>query len=589
VNDLTAGTSPASVSLRFSAGRDAAATLTWAQNTMWGPMQWFGKEANQFNISRAITLPCPLEQDRVIAALRRIIEGHQTLRTHFVASGGQPCQQVSASGGYEITVADAQDDPEAVSAGLVAQLAQDAFDHEAEWPLRVGWVLDGERRVAVVAVVGSHLAFDGWAFNRLADLLLGQLASDAGPALEQAAALTGAAGLQPLEQAAYQQSAAGQAQNQRGLQHWEHWLSATPASMFDMPRAETGDFPIERCFLDSSAVTVAAAMVAERTRTSFSTVLLCLTALVLTAYNGHDTCALKLIAGNRLDKRHRDLIALNALDAWLTVPIEDTDLDTAIKRINRLAFEAYRRAECDPLEVRELVRESGRRRGVPFDLSAYFNNGSRGSDWQSAVPDLGSAELSGLRRKSRFTSLDPLPRSDMKFMVAVTPLEDGVGRLGLLADTAYLPAPVAEQILRGIEALLCDAVTEEIGVSEIASRTGIKPVRRDPQWIRTPTGWVDLEEVERLIRQAAGGAEVAVFTRDDRGSTTTRAVTACVASALASPQALHQKVLDLLPDHAGAAAPDEYVICPASPRDPGTLEAWQVVPGAAHGLGRRLV
>lgn len=574
------------VCLKFSAGQDAAARLTWAQNIMWEAMQRFGKEANQFNISRAIVLARPVEQDRVLAALRRFIEGHQTLRTHFAESGGQPRQQVSASGAYEITVTDDQGDPAKVSEDMTARLALDAFDHEAEWPLRAGYVINGQLQVTAVAIVTSHLAFDGWAFNRFADLLLGQLASAEGPAQEEADALARVAALQPLEQAAYQQSATGQAQSQQGLRHWERLLSVAPASMFDMPRAETGDLPIERYLLDSTAVTAAGSALAARTRTSFSTVLLCLTALVLTAYNGHDTCALKLIAGNRLDRRSRDLIALNALDAWLTVPIEDTDLLTAIKRFHRPAFDAYRHAECDPLAARELVREVGRRRGVWFDLSAYFNNGHRGSDWQSVVPDLGPAELSGLRRDSRYSSLDPLSQSDMKFCVAVSHLGGGVSRLGLLADTAYLPAPLGEKILRGIEALLCDAVAGEIGVSEIASRIGITPVRRGAQWVRTPTGWVDLEAVQRLVRQAAGGAEVAVFLKDDNGLGERRKVTACVASASALPQALHESVLDLLPGYAGAAAPDEYVICEAMPQGSATLEAWQAIPGAAHGLGR---
>ena len=144
---------------------------------------------------------------------------------------------------------------------------------------RVGCVRDRAGRISAVALVGSHLAFDGWAFNTLTALLRGRLTDAPSPQETP----TAGSGAQPLAQAAFQQSTAGRQQSRLGLRHWEQGLSAAPASMFDLPRAATGDQPIERHLLDSTAVTAAATALATRTRTSFSTVLLCLTTLVLTA------------------------------------------------------------------------------------------------------------------------------------------------------------------------------------------------------------------------------------------------------------------------------------------------------------------
>jgi hypothetical protein len=577
----TAGeTTSAVVRLRFSIGQDAAAPLTWAQRTMWGPLKWFGEEANQFNLARALVLPRPAGQDRVLGALRSLIEGHQTFRTHFVEAGSEPQQRVSASGEYEIKVAGDRANPKGAGEDIAATLRRGAFDHEAEWPLRVGYVVDGQRQVTAVAVAGSHLAFDIWAFQRLADLLLRLLTDEEGMTTGAAGTLEDATVPQPLEQAAHQASAAGELQNRRGLRHWERGLSAAPASMFDMPRTKAGDLPIGRYLLDSTAVTAAATALARRTATSVSTVLLCLTALTLTAYNAHDKCALKLIAGNRFSRGQQDLIALNSLDACLNATIDDTDLLTAIKGVHRLALEAYSRAQCDPLAVNDLIKEVGRRRGVSFDLAAYYNSVQTGSDWQTAVADVSPAQLAELRRGTRFAPLEPLSKSDMKFFLTAADRGGGVSRLHLLVDTAYLPAPLGETILRGIETLLCDAVAGEVGTREVASRIGITPVHRGPEWVRTPVGWVDLEAVGLLVSQAAG-AKAAVFAQGDRESAKAPKVRAYVASPSIPPQALHEAVLDLLPGRTGVAAPGEYVICAAPPRG-FSRTAWEAIPGTVY-------
>ncbi|WP_431912319.1 condensation domain-containing protein [Micromonospora carbonacea] len=599
MRDATTGgpPDPAVLDLPFAVGEAASGPLTWAQSVMWDAMQWFGKEANQFNIGQPLVLAEPVGQARLLAALRGLVEAHQTLRTRYVARSGQPRQEVHASGSYDVEVADGHDDPARVAGELAGRLAETAFDHEAEWPLRVGCVVDGERRVTAVALVGSHLAFDGWAFTTFVDLLRAGLSGDSEqrgqPEPAAAAAFGPPVGVEPpadagvpqaLEQAAFEGSPAGQQQSRLGLRHWEQGLSTAPASMFDLPRAATGDRPIERHLLDSAAVAAAAATLAARTRTSFSTVLLCLTTLVLTAYNGHDTAVLKLITGNRLDRRSRDLIALNTLDALLAFAVpRDVDLLTAIRQTHRPAFDAYRRAQCDPRAVATVVEETGRRRGVSFDLSTYFNNGHRGNDWAVTGPEPGPDRLAELRAGSRYTRLDPLPRSDMKFMVAASNGGEGVCRLGLLVDTTYLPGALGETIVRGIETLLCDAVAEEVGVAEIPGRIGLAPAVRGADWVRTPAGWVRPADVAELVREAAGGVEVAVLAAGPEPGT---GLTAYVADASAVPEELHRRVLDLLPGRTGVAAPDGYVACAAAPPAGAGPDAWRGVPVVARGPGR---
>lgn len=583
-------TSAGTLSLTFTGQGAGTGPLTWAQSVMWGPMQWFGKEANQFNIGRALVLPEPVAPQRLTAVLRHLVETHQTLRTRYVQRADGPRQEVAATGTYDVVVVDDQGDPARVGDELVATLTEAAFDHEAQWPLRVGCARDRAGRISAVALVGSHLAFDGWAFTTLTDVLLDRLtgaepASDAPPSGQTAPPAARPAGgvPQPLAQAAFQQSAAGQQTSRLGLRHWEQGLSVAPASMFDLPAAPTGDQPVERHLLDSTAVTAAATALATRTRTSFSTVLLGLTTLILTAYNGHRTAVFKLIAGNRLDRDSRDLIALNTLDALLVHRVDDdVDLLTAIRNLHRPAFDAYRRAQCDPAGVRGVVERVGRRRGVAFDLSAYFNNGHRGSDWATPDPDPGPDRLAVLRRDSRYSRLEPLSKSDMRFYVAASNLGDGRCRLGLLVDTAYLPGSLGETVIRGIETLLCDAVTEEVRVAEIAGRIGLTPARRGADWVSTPTGWVRPQAVADLVGEVAGGAPAAALV-DPAGD---GGVTVYVAASEGSPRELHRRVLDALPGRPGVAAPAGYVICRSAPPVGAGPDAWRDVPVSARGSGR---
>ncbi|MEN3614985.1 hypothetical protein AAH979_36320 [Plantactinospora sp. ZYX-F-223] len=604
-------TGPDCVRLDFAAGEPATAPLTWAQLVMWGPIQWFGKEANQFNLTGTLVLAAPTDRARVLAALRTLVERHQALRSHYVDAADGPRQRVAASGSLDVTVLDDRAEPAQVLDELTARLADAAFDHEVEWPLRLGWTVDRNGLVTGIALVGSHLALDGWAFTTLVDLLREQLADDpadphlgggagehesaddrqpsragSGPAPTRTPAGPAGAGFQPVEQAVLQSSPDGERQGRLALRHWEDALSAAPASMFDLPRAETGDHPIERHLLDSVAAAEAASWLAARTRTSFSSVLLGLTAMILTAYNGHHTCVLKLIAGNRLDRRSRELIAINAQDAFLAFPVPETDLLDTVRQVHRPAFDAYRRAQYDPVALDALLAETGRRRGVGFDLSAYFNNGHRGSDWPAASPDLPAVRLDRLRRESRYTRLDPLSKHDMKFMVAASNPGGGVCRLGLLVDTAYLPGALGEVIVRGIETLLCAAVTGEVRSADIAARIGMTPARRGPDWVRTPDGWVRPDDIAELVREAAGGAATGVFAPDRADPGGARELTAYVAAGRISPEELHRRVLDALPGRPGLVAPAEYVICEPVRRVGAGFDAWRDATVVATGSGR---
>lgn len=256
-----------------------------------------------------------------------------------------------------------------------------------------------------------------------------------------------------------------------------------------------------------------------------------------------------------------------------------------MRQIHRSAFDSYRRTQYDPFQLIPTVARAGRRRGVTFDLSAYFNNGHRGNDWPAGDPEPDPARLNRLRAESGYWRMGSLSKSDMKYYVAATNLGDGRCRLATMLDTAYLPGSLGEVILRGIETLLCDAVAGEVRVDEIAERIGMTPAPRGSDWVRTPTGWVRPDDVALLVRAAAGGAPTAVLAQEQADSRGIRELVAYVAGPV-PVEDLHRRVLDALPAYPTAAAPAQYVVCVAEPGSGTGPDGWRAAAVLARGPGR---
>lgn len=81
-----------------------------------------------------------------------------------------------------------------------------------------------------------------------------------------------------------------------------------------------------------------------------------------------------------------------------------------------------------------------------------------------------------------------------------------------MADTAYLPRTVIEQLLRAMEALLVASVHGEVKVGEA---TGTDVAHRPAGWSFADACWFDRAEVTRLVSKAAGGAEVGLVLTED--------------------------------------------------------------------------
>ncbi|MBC2879822.1 MULTISPECIES: non-ribosomal peptide synthetase [Streptomyces] len=141
--------------------------VSFAQRRLWLVGQLEGPSAT-YNHPLALRLTGPLDRMALGAALRDVVERHESLRTVFGEVGGEPLQRVlgMAEVGEVLSwVPLAGAGEEAVSAAL-RERARYVFDLAAEVPVRA-WLFGVGTDEYVLLLVVHHIAGDGWSMGPL--------------------------------------------------------------------------------------------------------------------------------------------------------------------------------------------------------------------------------------------------------------------------------------------------------------------------------------------------------------------------------------------------------------------------------------
>ena len=138
--------------------------LSFAQQRLWFQVQLHGPNPAH-NIAFAWRLRGRLDAAALAAALRDVAGRHESLRTVFPISDGQPYQHVvdAATAQPEVTVATAK---RSELPGLLASAARHAFDLASDLPVRA-WVFRLGQQEQALALVTHHIASDGWSMDVL--------------------------------------------------------------------------------------------------------------------------------------------------------------------------------------------------------------------------------------------------------------------------------------------------------------------------------------------------------------------------------------------------------------------------------------
>ncbi len=587
-----------SLRVAFHGDREGIAELTLGQRNTWGWVNT-GADDDSAILDQRLEIPMSSQIVDLAAAFAVLMARHEILRTRFVsidASDGLPRQHIASTGEllidmYTIStplpdVGPAADEAEsAIAAMLIGDLRMKGINLATELPLRVAVATaDGIPRVAVL--ITSHVTLDLGSLMMVAHQFSALVAeSVAGKALEVRAPEH-----QPQDQAAIEQSPAGQRRAAASTRYWQSRLRDAPQALFPVPRPNGDDVVGSGSLhLRSPAAGLALSSIATRTRTASPTVLMAAMCAILSLRANTRRCTITVMSGNRYWPRLRNYIGALAQDSLVAFEIDGQTFDDVVRRAGAASLVANMHSQHDPASLWQMRDELDHAQGTRFtrdvsynNVSSYFDNADR-IDSAAESGSLDPARLSELLTLSTLTweERETLPEVMVFYAVAFEPELSAV----IYTNTSYLPRSELELIFGGIEKLLVATAFDEVPLDQLGDITGIEPVKRGPDWAWIEPNWIELSAVRALLVDALGVPDVhiAVHKVDDKLILVAHIP---ATATIATPQAAHIACMKRLATRYTAIAPGYYVLCDGVPANIDDETAWQELPVIAEGSGR---
>ncbi|MFJ9041077.1 amino acid adenylation domain-containing protein [Streptomyces sp. NPDC102406] len=277
----------------------------WFLNRLEGP-------SSTYNIPLVLELGGPLDTDALRAALRDVVERHETLRTVFPERDGVPCQQVLPADDSAPDLPVVSIAPTDLEAAVIAAV-REPFDVIVDLPLRALLLRPAPDRHVLVLVL-HHIAGDGWSLAPLARHL-----GDAYRARLAGRAPEPPAGV-PLQYADYtlwQRAALGDGAEPQGvlrqqLDHWHTALTGLPGLIdlpLDRPRPATTDpRGAVHTFVVPTALHAGLVRLARESGSSLFMVLQAAVATLLHRHGAGDDIPLGSPVAGRTDEALEDMV-----------------------------------------------------------------------------------------------------------------------------------------------------------------------------------------------------------------------------------------------------------------------------------------
>jgi amino acid adenylation domain-containing protein len=139
--------------------------LSYAQRRLWFLQYLEGRSAT-YNIAFTLQLQGPLNVEALAAALKDVVERHESLRTIFPEHEGKPSQFI-LNAQYDHQLLQLEEASEAELDSLVQKAAGYRFDLQKEIPFRT-WLFCAGKQKHVLLILLHHIVADGWSMAPLA-------------------------------------------------------------------------------------------------------------------------------------------------------------------------------------------------------------------------------------------------------------------------------------------------------------------------------------------------------------------------------------------------------------------------------------
>jgi amino acid adenylation domain-containing protein/FkbM family methyltransferase len=429
--------------------------LSFAQARLWF-LDQMGLTGAAYNVPLTLWLEGTLDAAALEAALRALIDRHESLRTRFVSSDGEPAQVIVADPVFSLTRIDLErsDEPEAEAVLLAQAEVNRPFDLERGPAIRATLLRLEPARHALVLVV-HHIAVDGWSMAVLRRELSALYSAHAAGRV----AILPALDVQYPDYALWQNARYASGALSSQLAYWRERLRGAPEALnlpTDKPRAARSGFRGAAASAEIGAQATARLKAFARSEGS-TLYMVALAALqaVLSRWTGQDDLVVGCPVAGRTHSGLEGLIGFFVNTLALRVDVSgDPSFRELAARAKEAALGAYAHQEL-PFErlVAELDVARSLNRQPLFQVMLIVQNAPRTS-----------VEFEGLKAHP-FTYEHVSAKFDLTLALQET---DGTISVALEYDADLFDVETAERLLRHFRRALDQGVCDpEIRLSAL--------------------------------------------------------------------------------------------------------------------------